>query len=81
MIVSDRTLAELLARRLRGGRVFQLFARKLGPNDVVFVSAMAFAADDNIVRCSGTAEELEDALVQLFAAIDQATAPEEEAGT
>lgn len=76
-MISDRTLAELVARRLRGGRVFQLFARKLGPNDVVFVSAMAFDADDKIVRCSGTAEELEDALVQLFAAIDQATAPEE----
>lgn len=77
MVISDRTLAELIAKRLRGARAFQLFARKLGPNDVVFTSAMAFGADDNIVRATATAEDLEDALVQLFSNLDQATAPEE----
>lgn len=76
--LSDRTIAEQLARRLRGGRAFQVFMRRLGPGDVVYVSALAWDADENIVEIKASADELETALVQLFRNIDQATAPEEE---
>lgn len=75
--VSDRTLAELLTKRLRGLRAFQLFARRLGPGDVVYVSALAFGADGNVVEAKASALELEDAMVQLLAALEQATAPED----
>lgn len=75
--LSDKTLAEQLARRLRGGRAFQVFLRRLGPGDVVYVSALAWGADGNIVEIKASADELDTALVQLFRNIDQATAPEE----
>lgn len=73
MQFSDRTLAEQLARRLRGARVFQLFARKLGPGDVVYVSALAWDADENIVEAKASAMTLEHALAQLLANLDTAT--------
>jgi hypothetical protein len=75
--LSDRTLAEQLARRLRGARVFQLFARRLGPGDVVYVSALAWDADENIVEAKASAMELEQALLQLLSNLDTATAPED----
>lgn len=76
--VSDRTLAEQLKRRLRGARAFQLFVRKLGPGDVVYVSALAWGADGNIVEVKASADELDAALLQLFLNLDQATAPEDQ---
>jgi len=75
--VSDRTLAQLLARRLRSARAFQLFARRLGPNDVVYVSALAFGADDKVVEAKASAMTLDEAIVNLLNNLDQATAPEE----
>ncbi len=57
-------------------RVFQLFARKLGPNDVTYVSALAMDPRDRVVEAKATAMELGDALVQLFANLDQATTPD-----
>lgn len=75
--LSDRTLAEQLARRLRAVGAYQLFLRKLGPGDVVYVSAQAFDAAGDVVEGRATAIELEDALVQLLANLDQATAPED----
>lgn len=75
--VSDQTLAQLLKRRLRGSRAFQIFARRLGPHDVVYVSALAWGPDDNIVEVKASAMELEDALLQLFQNLDLATQPEE----
>lgn len=75
--LSDRTLAEQLFRRLRGGRVFQVFMRRLGPGDVVYASALAFDADENVVEVKASALDPEAALVQLLNGIDQATAPEE----
>ncbi len=75
--ISDLTLAELLEQRLRGTRAFQLFCRRLGPNDVVYTSALAFGGDDNIVETKASSMRLRDALVQLFSNLDQATAPEE----
>lgn len=74
--MSDRTLARLLARRLRNARVFQLFARKLGPGDVTYVAAQAWGADDNHVECRASAMLLEDALLQLFLNLDLATSRE-----
>lgn len=77
MNISDRTLAELVKRRLRGARCFQVFMRKLGPHDVTYVSALAFDSDGNIVEAKASAMELDDALVQLLLNLDTATAPEE----
>lgn len=77
MNLSDRTLAEGLARRLRGARVFQIFCRRLGPNDVVYTSALAFGADDKVVEAKASAMTLDEALVNLLLNLDQATAPEE----
>jgi len=70
---SRTTLAAELQAELEGTRVFQLFARKLGPNDVTYVSAMALDPRDCVVEVKATAMELGDALVQLFANLDQAT--------
>jgi hypothetical protein len=75
--ISDQTLAELLEERLRGARAFQLFCRRLGPHDVVYTSALAFGADDNIVEVKASAMTLRDSLVQLLQNLDLATAPEE----
>jgi hypothetical protein len=75
--VSDRTLAQMLERRLGGVRAFQVFMRRLGPGDVFYASAMAFGADDNIVEAKASAMAAEDALVQLLANLDQATASED----
>lgn len=75
--ISRRTLCELLARELRGGRAFQLFARRLGPDDVVYVSALGWGADDNIVEVRASSMSLEHALEQLLNNLDLATAPEE----
>lgn len=74
--ISDQTLAELLERRLQGVRAIQLFCRQLGPHDVTYVSAMALDPRDRVVEVKATAMELGDALVQLFANLDQATTPD-----
>jgi hypothetical protein len=74
--ISDRTLAELLARRLRSVGAFQLFLRKLGAKDVVYLSAQAFRSDGVLVEARATAMELPDALVALLANLDEATAAE-----
>ena len=73
---SRATLAAELQAELEGARVFQLFARKLGPNDVTYVSAMALDPRDRVVEVKASAMELGDALVQLFANLDQATTPD-----
>ena len=73
---SRATLAEELQAELEGARVFQLFARKLGPNDVTYVSAMALDPRDRVVEVKASAMELGDALIQLFANLDQATTPD-----
>lgn len=71
--VSDETLAALFAERLRGGRAFQFFARRLGPNDVIYVSAQAWGRDNNHVEARASAMRFEDALVELFLNLDHAT--------
>jgi hypothetical protein len=73
---SRATIAAELQAELDGARVFQVFARKLGPNDVTYVSAMALDTRDRVVEVKATAMELNDALVQLFANLDQATTPD-----
>lgn len=73
---SRATLAAELQVELEGARVFQLFARKLGPNDVTYVSAMALDPRDRVVEVKASAMELGDALIQLFANLDQATTPD-----
>jgi hypothetical protein len=70
---SRATRAAELEAELDGARVFQLFARKLGPHDVTYVSAMTMDRRDRVVEVKATAMELGDALVQLFANLDQAT--------
>jgi hypothetical protein len=73
---SRATIAAELQAELEGARVFQLFARKLGPNDVTYVSALALDPRDRVVEVKATAMELGDALLQLFANLDQATTPD-----
>jgi len=73
---SRATLAAELQAELEGARVFQLFARKLGPQDVTYVSAMALDPRDRVVEVKASAMELGDALIQLFANLDQATTPD-----
>jgi hypothetical protein len=75
--ISDRTLAELLFQRLRGQRAFQVFIRKLGPHDVVYISALAWDRDENIVEVKASADNPASALEQLFRNLDTATAPED----
>jgi hypothetical protein len=74
--ISDRTLAELLEKRLQDGRAFHLFARRLGPGDVVYLSAFAFGPDGNVVEVKASAFKFADALVQLFNNLDLATSPQ-----
>lgn len=76
MKLSRRTVIRELQRELRGQRVFQLFVRKLGPNDVVYASALAWGEDGRVVECKASAENFDDALEQLLLNLDQATAPE-----
>jgi hypothetical protein len=76
--LSDETLAVLLAKRLRSAKAFQLFVRKLGPNDVIYMSALAWGDGENVVEAKATAPEFEQAFKQLFLNLDQATAPEED---
>lgn len=73
---SRTTIAAELQAELEGARVFQLFARKFGANDVTYVSAMALDPRDRVVEVKATAMELGDALIQLFANLDQATTPD-----
>jgi len=73
---SRATIAAELQAELDGARVFQLFARRLGPNDVTYVSAMALDPRDRVVEVKASAMELGDALIQLFANLDQATTPD-----
>lgn len=73
---SRATIAAELQAELDGARVFQLFARNLGPNDVTYVSALALDPCDRVVEVKASAMELGDALVQLFANLDQATTPD-----
>ncbi len=73
---SRATIAAELQSELDGTRVFQLFARKLGPHDVTYVSALALDPRDRVVEVKATAMELGDALIQLFANLDQATTPD-----
>jgi hypothetical protein len=73
---SRATIAAELQAELEGARVFQLFARKLGPSDVTYVSALALDPRDRVVEVKATAMELGDALIQLFANLDQATTPD-----
>lgn len=73
---SRATIATELQAELEGARVLQLFARKLGPNDVTYVSALVLDPRDRVVEVKATAMELGDALIQLFANLDQATTPD-----
>jgi hypothetical protein len=73
---SRATIAAELQAELESARVFQLFARKLGPNDVTYVSALALDPRDRVVEVKATAMEFGDTLLQLFANLDQATTPD-----
>ena len=73
---SRATIAAELQAELEGARVFQLFCRQLGPHDVTYVSALALDPRDRVVEVKASAMELGDALVQLFANLDQATTPD-----
>ncbi len=76
---SRATIAEELEAELAGARVFQLFVRHMGPNDVVYVSAFALDARDRVVEGKASAMTFHDALTQLLANLDQATtAPEDQ---
>jgi hypothetical protein len=77
MMLSDRTVAEWLERRYRGARMFQSFQRRLGPNDVVYLSAWCWGADGKMVEVKASAMSFVDAFVQLLRNADQATTPEE----
>lgn len=69
--ISDRTLAERLAGRLRAAGVFALFIRKLGPDQPLFLAATGFDAHGAQRRVTGTAATLEAALLQLLAELDR----------
>ena len=73
---SRATIATELQAELDGARVFQLYARRLGPGDVTYVSAMALDPRDRVVEVKATAMELGAALLQLFANLDRATTPD-----
>lgn len=72
-----RTIAAELEAELAGTRVFQLFVRHLGPDDVFYASAFALDANGNVVEAKASAMELRDALTLLLTNLDQATAPED----
>jgi hypothetical protein len=76
--LSDRTLAEQLARRLRAAGVYQMLVRSLGAGEV-FISALGFDPAGRTRRVSGTASTLADALLQLLAelAADDERTPHE----
>jgi hypothetical protein len=74
---SRATLAAELEAELAGTRVFQLFVRQLGPDDVVYASALALDAGDRVVETKASAMTLRSALTQLLANLDQSTAPED----
>lgn len=71
--LSRATIAQELEVELAGVRVFQLFVRQLGPNDVVYMSAFALDANDKVVEAKASAMALGDALSQLLSNLDQAT--------
>jgi hypothetical protein len=64
---SRATIAAELQAEFDGARVFQLFARKLDPNDVTYVSALALDPRNRVVEVKATALELGDALVRRVA--------------
>ena len=70
---SRATIAAEFAAELEGLRVIQLFARRLGPNDVLYLSAFAQDARGRVVEAKSSAMEFADALTQLFSNLDQAT--------
>lgn len=72
--ISDRTLAQLLKRRLVELKLFHLFARKLGPRQPVHVSAHGFTDAGEVFHVHGTADSLDDALLELFAAAESGRA-------
>ena len=74
---SRATIAAELEAELAGTRVFQLFVRHLGPDDVFYASAFALDANENVVEAKASAMELRDALTLLLTNLDQATAPED----
>jgi hypothetical protein len=74
MMLSDRTLAEQLTAALRRRGLFQLWARRLGPRDVVTISARGFDAAGRPFAVRGEAEDLEHALVAMLEAADKAIA-------
>ena len=51
---SRATIAAELQAELDGARVFQLYARKLGPSDVTYVSAMAMDPRNRVVEVKAT---------------------------
>jgi len=73
---SRATIAAELAAELESLRVIQLFARRLGPSDVMYLSAFALNARNKVVEAKASAMEFADALAQLLANLDQATAPD-----
>lgn len=74
---SLKTIAEDLAGELREARAFQIFARRLGPNDVVYVSLLGWGRDENVVEAKASAMTLEAALEQAILNLNHATATEE----
>lgn len=70
-VLSDRSLAELVAGRLRERGVFSLFVRALGPHQGVFISATGFDQAGALQRVYGEQASLEAALVSLLAELDK----------
>lgn len=72
--VSDRTLAIGLRKRLHEVRCFSLFIRAfgMGTSGDVYASAMCVGVDGKNVEAKACAESLDQTLIDLLAAIDEA---------
>lgn len=74
--ISDTTLDAQLDQRMRRVRLHQLFMRKLGPNDVVYLSAFATNAKGKVIEVKATALTFGEAFDQLWRNLDAVTLPE-----
>lgn len=71
--ISYKTLGEQLEHVLRERRVYQLFVLELGPDDAVYLSALAVAHDEKVVEAKAAAPSFAQAFAQLLLNIQQAT--------
>lgn len=72
--VSDRTLGDLLARRLRGARGVSLYLRDFG-DGVVYGSAWGLTAADAYVEAKASSPSFEQTISQTLLNLDTATQP------